>query len=53
LHAFIHALRNKIESDPRRPALIVNEARVGYRLGGEPGGPGRHGVGEQASDLDR
>jgi two-component system KDP operon response regulator KdpE len=53
LHAFVHALRGKIEPDPRRPALIVNEARVGYRLGAEPGGPGRHGVGEQASDLDR
>ena len=38
LHAFVHALRGKIESDPQRPALIVNEARVGYRLAAEPGG---------------
>ena len=38
LHAFVHALRGKIEADPQRPALIVNEARVGYRLAAEPGG---------------
>jgi two-component system KDP operon response regulator KdpE len=38
LHAFVHALRGKIESDPQRPAVIVNEARVGYRLAAEPGG---------------
>jgi two-component system KDP operon response regulator KdpE len=38
LHAFVHALRGKIEPDPQRPALIVNEARVGYRLAAEPGG---------------
>jgi two-component system KDP operon response regulator KdpE len=50
LHAFVHALRAKIESDPQRPALIVNEARIGYRLAAEPGGPGRLGAGEQAAE---
>ena len=36
LHAFVRALRGKIAPDPQRPALIVNEARVGYRLVAEP-----------------
>ena len=50
LHAFVHTLRGKFESDPQRPALMVNEARVGYRLAAEPGGPGRPAAGEQATE---
>ena len=40
LHAFVHALRGKIESDPQRPALIrrVTRRESGYRLAAEPGG---------------
>jgi two-component system KDP operon response regulator KdpE len=53
LHAFVHALRGKIELGPQRSALIVNVARVGYRLAAEPGGSGRHGAGELASNLGR
>ena len=39
LHAFIVGLRGKIEEDAKRPALILNEPRVGYRLAAEPSGP--------------
>jgi len=28
----VRALRQKLERDPRRPRLIVNEPAVGYRL---------------------
>jgi hypothetical protein len=35
LHAFVHTLRGKIEADPQRPALMVNEARVGCCLAAE------------------
>jgi two-component system KDP operon response regulator KdpE len=38
LHAFVVGLRRKIESDPKRPVLLLNEARVGYRLAAEPRG---------------
>jgi two-component system KDP operon response regulator KdpE len=49
LHAFVHALRGKIEPDPQRPALIVSEARVGYRLAAAANGPERlEGSGQAA-----
>jgi len=50
LHALVPALRGKIEADPQRPAPIVNEARIGYRLAAEANGPGRPGAGEQATE---
>jgi K+-sensing histidine kinase KdpD len=34
LRVAVRALRQKLESDPARPALIVNEPAVGYRLVG-------------------
>src|ERR1700677_707761 len=39
LRAFVWELRHKLESDPSRPEVLLNEARVGYRLVVEPGGP--------------
>jgi two-component system, OmpR family, KDP operon response regulator KdpE len=39
LRAFVFELRRKLESDPSRPEVLINEARVGYRLVVEPGGP--------------
>lgn len=55
LHAFVVGLRRKIEIDPKHPALLLNEARVGYRLaaetsvpeslGAEPRGPEGSGGG--------
>ena len=36
LHAFVVGLRGKIEEDAKRPVLILNEPRVGYRLAPEP-----------------
>ncbi len=38
LRAFVVGLRRKIECDPKRPVLLLNEPRVGYRLAAEPGG---------------
>ena len=35
LRAFIFGLRRKIEPDPHRPVLLLNEARYGYRLAPE------------------
>ena len=32
LRVYINALRKKIEADPSQPALLTNEAGVGYRL---------------------
>jgi two-component system, OmpR family, KDP operon response regulator KdpE len=32
LHAFVVGLRRKVEENPKRPLLILSEARVGYRL---------------------
>ena len=34
LRVMVRQLRGKIETDPARPALIVNELGVGYRLMG-------------------
>jgi two-component system, OmpR family, KDP operon response regulator KdpE len=39
LRAFVSDLRRKLESDPRRPDVLINDAWVGYRLVVEPGGP--------------
>jgi two-component system, OmpR family, KDP operon response regulator KdpE len=39
LRMFVYELRRKLESDPRRASVLLNEARVGYRLVVEPGGP--------------
>lgn len=39
LRGFVCELRRKLESNPTRPEVIVSEARVGYRLLAEPGGP--------------
>ncbi|WBO22968.1 response regulator [Sphingomonas abietis] len=36
LRIVVRALRQKLEADPARPALIVNELGVGYRLRPEP-----------------
>ncbi len=44
LHAFVVGLRRKIEHDPKHPVLILNEARVGYRLAAEPSGQSVLGV---------
>lgn len=38
LRVAIRALRKKIEADPSRPRLIVNEPGVGYRLAGPEAG---------------
>jgi two-component system KDP operon response regulator KdpE len=32
LRIYIRALRQKIEADPERPAIILTETGVGYRL---------------------
>jgi two-component system KDP operon response regulator KdpE len=32
LHTYMRRLRQKIEADPRRPALLVTEQSIGYRL---------------------
>jgi two-component system KDP operon response regulator KdpE len=32
LRIYIRQLRHKIEADPERPALILTESGVGYRL---------------------
>jgi two-component system KDP operon response regulator KdpE len=37
LRVLIRNVRQKIEADPARPALIVNELGVGYRLMGSAG----------------
>ena len=34
LRVAVRSLRQKLECDPARPALIVNEPAVGYRLVG-------------------
>ncbi len=36
LRVLIRSLRQKVEIDPARPALIVNELGIGYRLSGLP-----------------
>ncbi len=38
VHGFVVALRRKIECDPKRPVLLLNVPRIGYRLAPEPGG---------------
>jgi hypothetical protein len=38
VHAFVVGLRRKIECDPKRPVLLLNVPRIGYRLTPEPGG---------------
>ena len=40
-------LRRKLESDPSRPEVLLNEARVGYRLVVEPGAPASLGADEK------
>src|ERR1700689_3092631 len=47
LRAFVCELRRKLESDPSHPEVLLNEARVGYRLVVEPGGPGSLGADEK------
>jgi two-component system KDP operon response regulator KdpE len=47
LRAFVCELRRKLESDPSRPEVLLNEARVGYRLVVEPGGPASLGTDEK------
>jgi two-component system KDP operon response regulator KdpE len=45
LHVYMTHLREKIESDPAKPGLLVTEQRVGYRLNIDPplpSGPDRH-----------
>ncbi len=32
IRVYIHSLRHKIEKDPSRPELLVNEVGIGYRL---------------------
>ena len=32
LRVVVRALRQKLEKDPSRPAMLINEPRVGYRL---------------------
>jgi len=39
LHAFVVGLRRKIEADSKHPVLLLNEARVGYRLAAETSVP--------------
>ena len=39
LRVAIRALRKKVEADPSRPKLIMNEPGVGYRLAGSPTRP--------------
>lgn len=36
LRSVIRQLRQKLEDDPARPAIIVNEMGIGYRLMGQP-----------------
>jgi two-component system, OmpR family, KDP operon response regulator KdpE len=47
LRMFVYELRRKLESDPSRPEVLLNEARVGYRLVVEPGGPASIGAEEK------
>lgn len=35
LRVAVRSLRKKIEADPARPALVINEPGVGYRLAPE------------------
>jgi two-component system KDP operon response regulator KdpE len=46
LRILVRKLRQKVESDPTRPVLIISESGVGYRLDQGGGGParGRRGV---------
>jgi DNA-binding response OmpR family regulator len=44
LHGFVVGLRRKIETDPKHPVLLLNEARVGYRLAAEPSVPASLGA---------
>jgi two-component system KDP operon response regulator KdpE len=37
VHAVVVELRRKIECDPKRPVLLLNVHRIGYRLAPEPG----------------
>ena len=41
LRAFVSGLRRKIERDPGRPELLLNEPRIGYRLAMERADGGR------------
>jgi two-component system KDP operon response regulator KdpE len=36
LRIFVRKLRHKIERDPTRPCILVNELGVGYRLAQDP-----------------
>jgi two-component system KDP operon response regulator KdpE len=40
LRTYVKQLRRKIEPDPARPRLIVNEPGVGYRFVPDGGSPG-------------
>jgi DNA-binding response OmpR family regulator len=42
LHLYIRYLREKLEEDPRKPRLIVNEWGIGYRLEPQGQGEGDH-----------
>jgi DNA-binding response OmpR family regulator len=39
LSSCVFRLRKRIERDPRRPDLLLTEARIGYRLAAESGDP--------------
>jgi two-component system, OmpR family, KDP operon response regulator KdpE len=49
LREAIHALRQKIEADPRAPAYIVTVTRIGYRFRAKPIQPLRHDTGQTRS----
>ena len=42
IQVHVSRLRNKIEDDPKNPRSIVTVWGIGYRLGEEPAGEGRH-----------
>lgn len=42
IQVHVSRLRNKIEDDPKNPRCIVTVWGIGYRLGEEPAGEGRH-----------
>lgn len=49
LRILVRKLRQKIETNPTRPLLLVSESGVGYRLDREPGLSGRS---DQSSESD-
>jgi two-component system KDP operon response regulator KdpE len=44
LHVYMTHLRNKIEPNPTAPEILVNEARIGYRLVKSPPKPERASI---------